>query len=558
MSSTVFLGIENSGKTVLMSMLCRYLDSLDASLSLNPTNHAAFQFMEIVPALLAAGLWPKQTTVDSVFSFQWELQFQGETISEVEMLDYPGEAVRTLFTGSTEEERLRCAPIWLALSKRISHANQIFLLFDISLIKRAPVSPRTLDAIWQTCETVNFLRTLPNAPRPVIVLTQADRCCDNIEHLDAKQLLLEAHPLFAKRGFEELPIIAVSAIGKTFINDQGQEVPDVNGGGPINFLSLVKLLLEDTALGENYELCEQTLQSLVEDIRTTEKLLDAEAILERVEPISLKFNNLRHLFESIHFLFEPHRQAAMRAFLEKQGTVLQSLTTIAAELAEKVPPPPPQPDFTPPPSAGQSYNGFQAFYTKIKKSVKKWIYAIAGLVVLLIVVGSCSNYSRNTNIQEAFITLCKENGIDMDKYDIVDWELEPRKNGYYKGTVTIRTPEGDEKTGSFTASDRENDHSVYIKWTHLPTPMYKDFLANLFHKICEDNDIPLNGYEIVSMELTNTKEGKVASFIVKTPTGEREEGTFNVYESNGDVRIGFLPTQLPPSLLTKFASPANE
>lgn len=553
MSSTVFLGIENSGKTVLMSMLCRYLDSLAASLSLNPTNHAAFRFMEMVPALLASGHWPAQTTIDTIFSFQWELQFQGEPISEVEMLDYPGEAVRTLFTGSTEEERLRNAPIWMALSKRISHANQIFLLFDISLIKRAPVAPRTLDAIWQTCETVNFLRTLPNAPRPVIVLTQADRCCNDIEHLDAKQLLLEAHPLFAKRGFEELPIIAVSAIGKTFINNQGQEVPDVNGGGPINFLSLVKLLLEDTALGENYELCEQTLQSLVEDIRTAETLPDAEAILDRVEPISLKFNNLRHLFQSIHFLFEPHRQAAMRAFLERQGTVLQSLTTIAAELAEKVPPPPPQPDFTPPPSASQGYNGFQTSYTKIKGRIKKWIYAIAGLFVLLIVIGSCSNYSRSTRIQEIFIALCEENGIDMDKYDIVDWELEHERGRNYNGLITIRTPEGNKESGSFSASDRGDNYYVRIAWQNLPKSMYKDFLKHIFYTICKDEGIPIDNYEIVSIKLTDIKEGKVASFIVKTPTGEREEGTFNVYESNGKVRIGFLPTQLPPSLLADFS-----
>lgn len=552
MSSTVFLGIENSGKTVLMSMLCRYLDSLDASLSLNPTNHAAFRFMEMVPALLASGHWPAQTTIDTIFSFQWELQFQGEPISEVEMLDYPGEAVRTLFTGSTEEERLRNAPIWMALSKRISHANQIFLLFDISLIKRAPVAPRTLDAIWQTCETVNFLRTLPNAPRPVIVLTQADRCCNDIEHLDAKQLLLEAHPLFAKRGFEELPIIAVSAIGKTFINNQGQEVPDVNGGGPINFLSLVKLLLEDTALGENYELCEQTLQSLVEDIRTAETLPDAEAILDRVEPISLKFNNLRHLFQSIHFLFEPHRQAAMRAFLEKQGTVLQSLTTIAAELAEKASSQPPRPDSTPPPESSQNYNTSQKSDKKTKGRIKKWIYAIVGLFVLLIVIGSCSDYSRDTSIQKTFIDLCEENGIDMDKYDIIDWELESRKNGNYKGLVTIRTPEGDKEVGSFSVSDQGDNYYVSFKWKELPEAMYKDFLASHFRKICEDNDIPITDYKIVSLELSDTETGKVASFIVRTPDGKEEEGTFNVYELENDVHIGFLPTQLPPSLLARF------
>lgn len=152
----------------------------------------------------------------------------------------------------------------------------------------------------------------------------------------------------------------------------------------------------------------------------------------------------------------------------------------------------------------------------------------------------------------AFIDLCEANGIDMDKYDIVDWELVPGKNGYHKGLVIIRTPEGVREAGSFFVSERKNDHSVYIKWQNLPESMYKDFLEFFFRDVCEDNGIPLNGYEIISMELKDANDGKVATFIVKTPTGEKEEGEFNVSEARGEIRVNFLPTQLPPSLFSKF------
>ena len=236
MSKILFLGHEGSGKTVLMGVLSRYFETAgDGKWGLNPKNQDAFTFMEFVPAMLAAGKWPAQTTLDGLRCFEWDVEYEGKTYSQIEMVDYPGEAFRALFDQSKLTDILNnLRPDCTILSDLIRSAENIFLVINPGDILRNEGNIKRTETIWQLCEAVDYLKTLPKKPKLTLVLTQMDRYCDSVETLNAKQTLLNANALFAKRGFGSLDIVGVSAVGKTTKNRYDDDEPDMVNGHPIN------------------------------------------------------------------------------------------------------------------------------------------------------------------------------------------------------------------------------------------------------------------------------------------------------------------------------------
>ncbi|MBR5591183.1 MAG: hypothetical protein IKW38_01445 [Kiritimatiellae bacterium] len=248
MSKILFLGHEGSGKTVLMGILSCYFETAgDGKWSLNPKNQDAFTFMEFVPAALAAGKWPAQTTLDGIRRFEWDIEYDGKTYSKIEMVDYPGEAFRALFDQSKLTDILNnLRPDCTILSELIRSAENIFLVINPSDILRNEGGVKRTETIWQLCEAVDYLKTLPKKPKFTLVLTQMDRYCDSVETLNAKQILLNANALFVKRGFESLDIIGISAIGKTVKNRYGDDIPDMKNSHPINLSDLILRILVDS------------------------------------------------------------------------------------------------------------------------------------------------------------------------------------------------------------------------------------------------------------------------------------------------------------------------
>lgn len=248
MSKILFLGHEGSGKTVLMGILSCYFEAAgDGKWSLNPKNQDAFTFMEFVPAALAAGKWPAQTTLDGIRRFEWDIEYDGKTYSKIEMVDYPREAFRALFDQSKLTDILNnLRPDCTILSELIRSAENIFLVINPSDILRNEGGVKRTETIWQLCEAVDYLKTLPKKPKLTLVLTQMDRYCDSVETLNAKQVLLNANALFVKRGFESLDIIGISAVGKTVKNRYGDDIPDMKNSHPINLSDLILRILVDS------------------------------------------------------------------------------------------------------------------------------------------------------------------------------------------------------------------------------------------------------------------------------------------------------------------------
>ena len=99
MGKVAIVGVEGSGKTVLMGALCECYRQGTADVPyLMPENQAAFMFMERIPHKLRVEReWPEATSVSSLRSMRWTLRLGTEVLEEIELLDYPGELYRIAF-----------------------------------------------------------------------------------------------------------------------------------------------------------------------------------------------------------------------------------------------------------------------------------------------------------------------------------------------------------------------------------------------------------------------------------------------------------------------------
>lgn len=99
MSKVVIVGVEGSGKTVLMSTVVEMFGTpSDASPYLHPENPAATSFMaDISPLLREKELWPKATAVDALRELAWSLRIGSEAVTEIKVLDYSGDLYRLAF-----------------------------------------------------------------------------------------------------------------------------------------------------------------------------------------------------------------------------------------------------------------------------------------------------------------------------------------------------------------------------------------------------------------------------------------------------------------------------
>ncbi len=249
MSNVLFLGFAHSGKTVLMAVLSRYFQTMGGGhFGLNPKNNAAHRFMTIIPAKLANGEWPAQTTHHSDIC-KWDLLFDRNVITSIEMVDFPGEAYRALFDTNMSTEDVEAAKeTSSALFEAISRSNNIFLLVNLADIKELTTDLREADLPWILCESIEYLKNLPTHPMVTILLSQADRYFKDPTTVDARKELLKSHSLFANRSVDTFEVIAVSAVGKVKIGEDGQEIPDLHNTFPINFQPLLARILVNTPL----------------------------------------------------------------------------------------------------------------------------------------------------------------------------------------------------------------------------------------------------------------------------------------------------------------------
>lgn len=98
MPMVAVIGLEGSGKTVLITTLAKRLATINKSgVFLNPQSVTTMKYVENIWSLLQNGQWPPSTSPGEMFDLHWRLEVEGETECELRLVDMAGQDLRKMF-----------------------------------------------------------------------------------------------------------------------------------------------------------------------------------------------------------------------------------------------------------------------------------------------------------------------------------------------------------------------------------------------------------------------------------------------------------------------------
>lgn len=265
MGKVAIVGVEGSGKTVLMAGLCECFKQVPGSDDpyLMPENQAAFKFMETVPyALRVKREWPSATGIDNLRAMRWTYRYEDEIIETIELLDYPGELYRLAFGDSEEIRKDDLDAKQNEIRKFLDHlidADTLLVLLNLSDIVNLGENPKNLETVWITRGIFDYAKKLPNIKRTLLVFTQADRHAAALEAVGSEQALYEAKLPMLKCVHPDLKVIAMSAMSE--MDADGRPQSDYSAAGCLEVMRYV--LAEKDCVAQRYlALCETNLERI--------------------------------------------------------------------------------------------------------------------------------------------------------------------------------------------------------------------------------------------------------------------------------------------------------
>ncbi|MGN0886549.1 MAG: hypothetical protein ACI4RT_06085 [Candidatus Spyradenecus sp.] len=246
MGNITFLGVEGSGKSVLMMALINLFKAhAQEGWFLRPETRSAFRFVEQVPTVLEPGALPHQTT--ELRHLAMSVVKDGEVQRVFDILDYPGEIYRLAFLDAKDDpdpatfqarvaanrEEIR------ALLRHLQGSDRVYVLFNLADAQDLTHNIQNLDAVWVTNACLDYLHRLPSHPEIALLLTQIDLYGNlNNPNLNPRRIAQQALPLIT-RNFPNLAIQAVSALGPA--------------SGPFGVDNILANCLKDTPAVRSYK-----------------------------------------------------------------------------------------------------------------------------------------------------------------------------------------------------------------------------------------------------------------------------------------------------------------
>jgi len=246
MGKVAIVGVEGSGKTVLMAGLCECYQQVSAKdLYLMPENKAAHMFMTQVPHKLRVKReWPAATSIDALRYMKWTLR-RGQTIvEEIEMLDYPGELYRMAFDdeASSSEVESKSSELNEFLA-HLTDAKVLVVLLNLSNLENPGDNPRNAETIWLTRKIFDYASQIPSIERMMLVFTQADRYAEQLRAAGGPQALYERDLPMMHVLYPHLLVTAVSAVDRVDAENHPCE-----GFSSESCVELMNLILNDLTL----------------------------------------------------------------------------------------------------------------------------------------------------------------------------------------------------------------------------------------------------------------------------------------------------------------------
>ena len=229
MSKISIVGVEGSGKTVLLSAIGDKYETPDASgIFMSPENARAFGFVKLHMEAMKNGQWPAATTTNS--NLDWSIYHrteQGkELVCQLSLLDFAGELYRLSFGEHTEEEIGTWGEEMAVLKDHIAESDLLIVIVNLSdIINGTPSNPRTRETMWLSKSVIDYATRNGKNKEVAIVLSQSDIYRNEIDACGGTQGVLKKYLPHVANLYDNLPCFSVSAINKTTPDENGMAVP---------------------------------------------------------------------------------------------------------------------------------------------------------------------------------------------------------------------------------------------------------------------------------------------------------------------------------------------
>jgi len=182
------LGAEGAGKTVFITMLSRYLASLQKDLVLEPSDYETSKYVVESMATLERGEWPASTRIGPPIALHWNFRAADRAPRHVLMYDTAGQDLRTLLLTESlaaadqkedaEQVVRRTVDIdYLDLCRtQIAHANVLIYLLDLESLIAAKDAHAHNEACWLLKAFVSHPQW--RGKRRLVLLTKIDKYGD--------------------------------------------------------------------------------------------------------------------------------------------------------------------------------------------------------------------------------------------------------------------------------------------------------------------------------------------------------------------------------------------
>ena len=286
MSKVAIVGVEGSGKTVLMAAMGEmYGQASNDSLFLMPENQAAFSFMTQIPhKMRVERQWPEATAIESMKHLKWTVRVGTEVLTELEMLDYPGELYRMAFGDRKEGEIEDTKEQIHEFLEHLVTADFLIVLLNLNDAMDIGANARNNETVWLTRGIFDYAKKLPNINNRLLVFTQADRYRDILENAGGAKAIQEKYLPMLSILHPDLECTAISAVTASESTLPGS-APTTDGGMQELMAQIIMASETGRRALELHEKCQlaaigatsesSSISSLEEKIGQYEKALNA-------------------------------------------------------------------------------------------------------------------------------------------------------------------------------------------------------------------------------------------------------------------------------------------
>lgn len=232
MSKVAIVGVEGSGKTVLMTVFGeRYRRQTLQGYFLHALDTKTLYVIATNIRRMREGNWPNATGGDDIISLEWRLKRRMnnavEDVCDVSFLDYPGESIRCAFSEgrpNSEDESTEFCEIDV-IRKYVESSDVLLVLINLKDVINA-VNEAAFQMLDLSLKIIERAKACyPAKKRIALVFTKFDVYRAHVENAGGLRSFYLNALTHISNIYPNLDLLAVSAVNRTIVNAEGEEVP---------------------------------------------------------------------------------------------------------------------------------------------------------------------------------------------------------------------------------------------------------------------------------------------------------------------------------------------